>query len=70
MPIPEYIIDSRGSSEGEESACSAGDAGSIPELRRFPGGGRGNPVQYSCLENLIDRGARWATVHSVIKGQT
>ena len=38
-------------SEGKESACNAGDLGSIPELGRFPGGGHGNPLQYSCLEN-------------------
>ena len=42
---------SRGSSAGKESACNAGDLGSIPGLRRSPGGGHGNPFQYSCLEN-------------------
>ena len=41
------------------------DAGSIPGLGRSPGGGHGNPVQYSCMENSIDRGAWWATVHGV-----
>ena len=41
------------------------DAGSIPESGRFPGGGHGNPLQYSCLENPMDRGALWATVHRV-----
>ena len=40
---------------GIESACNAGDAGSIPELRRSPGGGHGNPLQYSCLENPMHR---------------
>ena len=40
-----------GSSAGKESACKAGDPGSIPGLRRSPGGGHGNPLQYSCLEN-------------------
>ena len=40
------------------------DAGSIPELGRSPGGGHGSPLQYSCLENSMDRGAWWATVHS------
>jgi len=49
----------------KESACSAGDLGSIPELRRFPGEGNGNPFQYPCLENLMDRGAWWAAVHGV-----
>ena len=46
------------------------DAGSIPLLRRSPGGGQGNPLQYSCLENPMDRGAWWATVHKVIQSQT
>ena len=43
------------------------DAGSIPGLGRSPGGGHGNPLRYSCLENLMDRGARWASVHGVVK---
>ena len=46
------------------------DVGSIPGLRRFPDGGNGNPLQYSCLENFIDRRAWWATVHGVTKNQT
>jgi len=41
--------------------------GSIPELRRFPGEGNGNPLWYSCLENPMDRGAWWAKVHGVTK---
>ena len=48
---------------------NAGDTGSIPDLGRFPGKGKGNPLQYSCLENPMDRGACQATVHGVIKGQ-
>ena len=52
-----------GGSDGKESACNMGDPGLIPELGRFPGGGNGNPLQYSSLENPIDRGARQATVH-------
>ena len=48
----------------------AGDLDSIPGLERCPGGGNGNPLQYSCLENPMDRGAWWATVHGVIKSQT
>ena len=56
------------SSVGKESACSAGDPGSIPGLGRFPGEGNGNPLQYSCLGNLMDRGAWWATVPRVAKG--
>ena len=51
------------SSVGKESACNAGDLGSIPESGRSPGEGDGNPLQYSCLENPMDRGAWWATVH-------
>jgi len=51
----------------KESACSAGDAGSVPGLGRSPGGGRGNPLQYSCLENPTDRGGWWVTVHWVTK---
>ena len=46
------------------------DAGSMPGLGRSPGGGHGNPLQYSCLENPMDRGAWWATVHGVAKSQT
>ena len=46
------------------------DAGSIPGSGRSPGGGHGNPLQYSCLENPIDRGARRATVHRLVKSRT
>ena len=46
------------------------DMDSIPELGRFPGGGHGNSLQYYCLENLMDRGAWWATVHRVSKSRT
>ena len=46
-----------GGSAGKESACNAGDQGSIPGLERSPGEGNGNPLQYSCLENFIDYGA-------------
>ena len=59
-----------GGSDGKESACSAGDLGSIPGLGRSPGGGHGNPLQYSCLENPMDRGAWQATVHGVAKSWT
>ena len=58
------------SSVGKESACSAGDPGSIPGLGRSPGEGIGNPLQYPCLENLMDRGAWWAAVHGVAKSRT
>ena len=49
------------------SACNAGDLGSIPGSGRSPGEGNGNPLQYSCLENPMDGGAWWATVHGVTK---
>ena len=57
------------SSVGKESACSAGDMGSIPGSGRSPGEGNGNPLQYSCLENLMDRGVWWAVLHGVTKSQ-
>ena len=52
---------------GKESACKAGDPGSIPGLGRSPGEGNGNPLQYSCLKNPMDRGAWWAMVHRLTK---
>ena len=58
-----------GGSVGKESACSAGDAGNMGSIlgsERSPGGGHGNTLQYSCLENPMDRGV---TVHRVTKGQ-
>ena len=54
-----------GGSEGKESACSAGDPGFIPGSGRPPGEGNGNPLQYSCLGNRMDRGAWQATVYAV-----
>ena len=51
-------------------AGDAGDVGSIPGLGKSPGGGHGNPLQYSCLENPMDRGAWWAPLHGVAKSQT
>ena len=54
----------------KKSACNAGDLGSIPWSGRFPGEGNGSPLQYSCLENSMDREALWATVHAVAKSQT
>ena len=59
-----------GGPDGKESTCNAGDLGSIPGLGRSPGGGHGNLLQYSCLENPMDRGAWWATVHGVAKNRT
>ena len=58
-----------GGSDSKESTCSEGDLGSIPGLGRSPGGEHGNPLQYSCLENPMDRGAWQATVHEVTKSQ-
>ena len=55
---------------GKNSACNAGDEGSSPGSGRSPGSGHGNPLQCSCLENCMDRGAWWATVHRVTKSWT
>ena len=54
----------------KECACNVGDPGSIPGSGRSPGGGLGNPLQYSRLENPVDRGARPATVHGVAEAGT
>ena len=57
-------------SDGKESACNTRDPGLIPWLGRLPGEGNGHPLQHSCLENSMDRGAWRATVHGVTKSQT
>ena len=57
-------------SDGKESACSAGDLGSTPELGRSSGGGHGYPLQYSCQENSMDRGGWGATVQRVTQSRT
>ena len=57
-----------GGSDGKESACSAGDPSLIPVLGRFPGDGKGYPLQYSCLKNSLE--FSWAIVHEVTKSQT
>ena len=57
-------------SDGKASAYNVGDLGSIPGSGKSPGEGNGNPLQYSCLENSMDRGAWWATVHGVEKSWT
>ena len=57
-------------SDGNESTCNVGDPGSIPGLGRSPGEGNGYPLQYSCLENPMERGALQATVHGVTKSRT
>ena len=59
-----------GGSEVKVSACNAGDLGLISGSGRYPREGNSNPVQYSCLENPMDRGAWWATVHGVAKSGT
>ena len=59
-----------GFSSGSDIKESARDQGLIPELGGFPGEGNGNPLQYSCLKNSMDRGAWWTTVHGVPKSQT
>ena len=59
-----------GGSDSKASAYNAGDLGSIPGSGRCPGEGNGNPLQYSCLENPMDGGTWWATVHGVAKSRT
>ena len=59
-----------GGSDGKEAAYNAGDLGSILVSARSPGEGNGNPLQYSCLENSMARGAWWAIVHEAAKSQT
>ena len=59
-----------GGSDSKESACNAGDPGSIPGLGRSLGEENDSPLQYSCLENYMDRGARQAAVHEVAKSWT
>ena len=59
-----------GGSEVKVSACNARDLSSIPGSGRSPGEENGNPLQYSCLENLMDRGTWWATVHGITKSLT
>ena len=62
-----------GGSVSKESACNAGDTGDVGLISgsgRSPGGGHGNPLQYSCQENPMDRGAWWATIHRVTESWT
>ena len=59
-----------GGSDGRQSACNVRDLGSIPGSERSPGTGNGYPLQYSCLEKSMGRGAYWATVHGIAKSQT
>ena len=64
MPFTVFMASSP---DGKELASNAGDLGWTPGLGRSPGEGNGNPLQYPCLENPMDRGAWWATVHGVAK---
>ena len=64
------MLDFPGGSDGKASVYNAGDLGSIPGSGRSPGEGNGNPLQYYCLKNPMDRGAWLATVHGVAKSQT
>ena len=68
--IPSEVQGFPGRSDGKASAYNAGDPGSIPGSGRSPGEGHGNPLQCSCLENPVDGGAWWATVHGIAKNQT
>ena len=70
MGTSKCVLGFPGSSGSAESACNAEDLGSIPGLGRSCGEGNSNPLQYSCMENPMDRGAWWATVHGVEKSQT
>ena len=70
LPVSLYGKGFPDSSDGKASAYSVGDPGSIPASGRSPGEGNGNPLQYSCLENSMERGAWWATVYGVTKSQT
>ena len=63
-------LDFPSSSNGKESPCNVGNLGSIPGLGRTPGEGHGDPLQYSCLENSMDREAWRAIVHGVSKSLT
>ena len=65
-----FVMGFPSSSVGKESACNAENLGLIPGLGRYPGEGNGNPLQYSCLEISMDRGAWSATVHGVMKSWT
>ena len=58
-----------GGSDDKETVCNAGDPGSTPGLGRSPGEGNGYPLQYSCLDNPMNRGDWWATVHGFLKSQ-
>ena len=70
VPVTETLFSFPGGSDGKASAGNAGDPGSIPGSQRSPGEENGNPLQYSHLENSMDRGACWAIVHGDAKSWT
>ena len=70
MCIYFYVLDFPCGSVVKNPPANAGDVGSIPGLRTYPGEGNGNPLQYSCLGNPTDRGDWWARVHGVAKSWT
>ena len=65
-----YLMSFSGGSDGKESSCNAGEMSLIPGFGKSPGEMNGYPLQYSCLENAMDRGAWWAKVLGVTKSQT
>ena len=65
--LPASHVGFPGGLDGKETSCSVGDLGLIPGPRRPPGEGNGNPLPYSCLEDSMDGGAWWATVHRVAR---
>ena len=69
-PLEKEMATHSSGSVGKESACNAGDLGSIPGSGRSSGEGNGNPLQYFCLENSMDRKAGQAAVHGIAKSQT
>ena len=70
LPFWKKLIGFAGGSDSKEFACNVGDLGSIPGLGGTPGGGHGNRLQYSCLENPMNRGAWQAAVDGVTKSWT
>ena len=70
LPLLSNVQKFLGGSDRKESTCDAGDLGLIPGSGRSFREGNGNPLQYSCLENSMDRGAWWATIQKVAKSQT
>ena len=70
ITIPDRYWDFLGGFDGKESACISGDSGWIPGLGRSSGEGNDNSLQYSCLENSMDRRAWWTTIHGFAKSRT